>query len=265
MITIAIVQRNGGVGKTTLAFSLAGAFAKAGKRVCVVDLDPQADLTGSFMGTPWTKALPLEKTAAALFDPSRFVPPEELVAATALENIAIVPGAQVLEEYEKVATHPDRQFVIRRFVCRLAFDYVLIDCPPNMYALTAAALCAAQFALVPTRANRKGVESIHYVASRIEMIEATVNPQLQLLGYVLGDHKEKNPTHIAYATDLQAEFGPLLFDNFIPRSPTFETASHKQKPMSFFRPRGKPAAACEAVAAEIDKRIGQGRGVSEAA
>ncbi len=157
-ITVAMLNRKGGCGKTSTCHHLAGAFAKDGLRVLLVDMDPQASLTQGLFGPQATEALPDRSTVVGLFDDSFDPDPDALIKPTPFERISLVPGSNALDDYNvpRPQDTGEIQLTLRRFLkeARDSFDVALIDCPPNLSLCSwAAALLAADSVVVPVQAE----------------------------------------------------------------------------------------------------------------
>src|SRR4051812_36267441 len=136
-ITVALLNRKGGCGKTSTCHHLAGAFAKDGRRVLLADLDPQASLTQGIFGPQMTEAMPKRRTVAGLFDDGYDPEPDDLIIPTPFDRIAIIPGSNHLDDHNTPRPHEagDVQLTLRRFLKEAAgsFDIALVDCPPNLH------------------------------------------------------------------------------------------------------------------------------------
>lgn len=264
MQTIAIVNEKGGIGKTTATVSLGGAMSKAGLRVCLIDLDPQASLTDSFV----LPRLPAGG-AAALFDPGQALSAHRLIIPTAFANLSVLPGSHLLNPINvpDPAQFGGRQFVIRDLVAELGgeFDRILIDCPPNLYLLSWAAMTGADFVVTPTRANRFGVQAIQAVSQAVAECQVTANPALSWLAILLAIHKPRSAIHSAYTAALRQRFPALLLDAAVPDAAVFEEASAAQKPIAWHKPRSAAARAVALVVDEIEARMLRGAVRGEAA
>src|SRR5262245_52910295 len=156
-LTISVLNKKGGVGKTSTCHHVAGSFAKRRQRVLLIDNDPQASLTQGLCGCQAAASLPASRTLAALYDDSLFGDPATLIQPTAFERIFPVPGSAHVTRFNLPDPHQSgtRQVALRDFVRDVGqdFDVILIDCPPNLQLCSWAALVASDFVLVPLQAE----------------------------------------------------------------------------------------------------------------
>lgn len=260
-ITFSIVNEKGGVGKTTTTVSLGGAYARAGVRTLLIDMDPQASLTRGLIGSVETDQLPAEATIAALFDENLFVPPARLIVSTGFENLSLLPGSRLLKPLNRLepAEYGSMQFVLRELVNEVGdqFDRVVIDNPPNLEFCSWTSMTASDFVLTPLQAEDYGAQGIQFVNQAVEVIRAATNPRLMLLGYVRTMYQKRASIHIAYSETIKANFPGLLFDNFIPHATQFREAVMVRKPMPFYKPRLEASKAVGRIVDEIEERIRQ--------
>ena len=183
-ITVAMLNRKGGCGKTSTCHHLAGAFAKDGRRVLLVDMDPQASLTQGLFGPQATEDMPARSTVVGLFDDAYDPDPEALIRPTPFERIAIVPGSNALDDFNvpRPQEAGEIQLSLRRFLkeARDGFDVALIDCPPNLSLCSWSALLAADFVVVPVQAEDYGAQGIVYIQRAFDLALAHHNPRLRL-------------------------------------------------------------------------------------
>jgi chromosome partitioning protein len=257
MITIAVCNEKGGVGKTTTTVSLGAAYARAGRRTLVIDLDPQASLTRGLIGSSWCDRLPPEATAAALFGDA-VVPADRLVQATKFERLSLLPGSRRLKPINclQPPEYGERQYALREFLNDLAgYDRVLIDNPPNLEFCSWASMTAADYVLCPTQAEDYGAQGVQFVARAVELVRAGVNPRLAMLGLVRTMFQKRSTVHLSFSEKLQADYPGILLENFIPHAAQFREAVTAQTPIGFYRPRCQAALACAAVVEEMEARI----------
>ena len=257
-ITVAMLNRKGGCGKTSTCHHLAGAFAREGRRVLLVDMDPQASLTQGLFGPQATEAMPDRSTVVGLFDDACDPDPDELIHATPFEGIAIVPGSNALDDYNvpRPQETGELQLALRRFLkeARGTFDVALIDCPPNLSLCSWAALLAADSVVVPVQAEDYGAQGIVYIQRAFDLALAHHNPRLRLAGYLVTMFNKSLGIHAAYDHQLRTLYGDQVFKATVPLAKDFKEAVAARQPVGSYKPRSASAKAIKAVADELIER-----------
>lgn len=256
--TIAFLNKKGGVGKTSTSHHLAGTLARQGRRILVLDADPQASLTQGFWGPDAMRAIPAESSVAALFDPVTEPIPGALIRPSGLAGIDLIPGSEALTPFN----HPDAsQWVafqdgMRDFLAeaRQGYDFVLIDCPPNLHLCSWAALVAADAVVVPLQAEDYGAQGIASVQAAVAAVQSCANPMLQLLGYLITMYDKRLAIHLTYETMLRELYGDAVFVNPIPLAKDFKEAVAARLPISHYKPKSMAAKATALVADELVAR-----------
>ncbi|MCA9285550.1 MAG: ParA family protein [Phycisphaerales bacterium] len=199
--TIALLNQKGGVGKTTTTTNLAAAIAEAGRRVLVIDLDPQAHLT---------LHLGIEPAGPTVYD--LLIDPElpsEACVVEARPNLDLVPSVVDLAAAEtELAAVPDRNRLLQRRLAALSsrYEFVLFDCPPSLGLLTLNALCAAREIFVPMQAHFLALQGVGKLLETVGLVSRSVNPTLRVTGIVLCMHEQQTTHHREVVADLDAFF-----------------------------------------------------------
>ena len=257
-ITVAMLNRKGGCGKTSTCHHLAGAFAKDGKRVLLVDMDPQASLTQGLFGPQATEALRPRSTVAGLFDDAFDPDPDELIRPTQFDRISIVPGSNELDDYNvpRPQETGELQLTLRRFLkeAQGTFDIALIDCPPNLSLCSWAALLAADSVVVPVQAEDYGAQGIVYIQRAFDLALAQHNPRLRLAGYLVTMFNKSLGIHAAYDHQLRTLYGDQVFKATVPLAKDFKEAVAARQPVASYKPRSAAAKSVKAVADELLER-----------
>lgn len=210
---VAVLNQKGGVGKTTTAINLGAYLAKSGKKVLVVDFDPQGNATSG---------LGIDKDNAKLtsyeviLDPSKF---QSSVKETTTSKLFILPANQSLVAAEvELVSQPDRELKLKKALNSADYDYILIDCPPALGLLSINALCAANSVLIPVQAEYYALEGLSQLLSVIQRVRESLNPTIELLGVVLTMYDKRNALAEQVRQELEKHFGDKLFSTVIPRN-----------------------------------------------
>ena len=180
MRVIAVLNQKGGVGKTTTSINLAAGIAKTGKSVLLIDLDPQGNATSG---------LAIEKSALTNSVYSVLIsgtPASDAIVQTHIENLMLLPAVTGLAAAEQeLVSVLARESVLKNAIATLAYDYILIDCPPSLGLLSINALVAANSVLIPVQTEFYALEGLGLLMQTIQRVQAGLNPSLSLLGVVM--------------------------------------------------------------------------------
>ena len=249
MKIVAVANQKGGVGKTTTSVNLAACLAARGKRVLLIDLDPQANAT-SGLGVP-----PME--GQSIYGPLLgHEPLADKVLPTRWENLFLIPGDLELAGSEvEVARSEGHLTRLRTAMEPLRadhpFDYVLLDCPPSLGILMTNALAAADELLIPIQCEYyalEGLSKIDHVVAQIR--ECGANPSLEIGGIVMTMFMRNNLAQ-QVIHEVQEHFGQLLYKTVIPRSVRLAEAPSHGKPIIEYEPTGLGSTAYKALADEF--------------
>lgn len=213
MATIAVLNQKGGVGKTTTALNLGAYLAKAGKQVLVVDFDPQGNATS---GLGLDKQAFKKTVYDALFNP--LLAPG-LIAETKLPNLRIIPANANLAAAEiDLSTNAEREHSLKKVLGGLAYDVILIDCPPSLGLLTVNALTAADYLLIPVQAEYYALEGLSQLLSVMQRVKEGLNPNLELLGVVLTMYDQRTALAGQVQDEIKKHFADKVCKTVIPRN-----------------------------------------------
>lgn len=205
--TIVMSNHKGGVGKTTSTINLGAALADLGKRVLLIDLDPQANLSQS---------LGIEDAEETIYDALKYQKVFDPIKIQ--ENIFLIPSSLDLSAAEiELSSEPGREYLLRHSIKKLkdSYDFIFIDCPPSLGLLTINALTAAQDVLIPLQAEYlplRGLAKLHEV---VEKIKDRLNPDLSISGVFLTKYDKRKILNRDTAESIKEFFGEKLMENTI--------------------------------------------------
>jgi chromosome partitioning protein len=244
---VAVANQKGGVGKTTTAVNLATAFATQGRRVLLIDLDPQCNATtglGVAEGlavTSYELLLGAAELGAAVVD-------------SAVSGLAVVPASPDLAAAEiELRDRPRREFLLAdamRGALEL-YDDVLIDCPPSLNLLTINALTVADRVLVPLQCEFYALAGLAQLMGTIDRVQRSLNPRLGLQGVVLTMYDGRNNLCEQVAADVRGHFGDKVYNTVIPRNVRVSEAPSHGLPVLIYDQRCAGAQAYIKLAEEM--------------
>jgi chromosome partitioning protein len=259
MPVISLLNQKGGVGKTSTTHHLAGTLVQMGKRVLLVDNDPQASLSQGFWGPVATAELDPAATVAALYsglDPF----PEQVIRPSGVVGIDVVPGSKAATDYNVPRPYdapPEAQGCIRALLTEVRdrYDLVLIDCPPNLHLCSWAALVASDHLIVPLQPEDYGAQGLGPVQESVDLVAGGPNPALHLLGFLLTMYNARLAIHKLYEQLLREQYGSAVFEARVPYAADFKEAIARRQAIGQYKPRGSSAKAVRALADELLARL----------
>jgi chromosome partitioning protein len=237
------------VGKTTTAINLATSIAQQGKRVLLVDVDPQGNLT-SGVGLRGQRAEGGTVYEALLGDAE----PAGLLLPTSVATMSLLPTDRNLTGAEiEMVTLPERERRLRRVIepLRREFDFIFIDCPPSLGLLTLNALVAADTVLIPLHCEYFALEGLADLVSTMRRVKASLNPVLDLEGVLLTMYDERTNLGQLVARDVREFFKDKVFNTMIPRNVRLGEAPSHGIPAVLYDGKSRGAAAYSALAQEM--------------
>jgi chromosome partitioning protein len=248
---VAVLNQKGGVGKTTTAINIATYLSKSGKKVLLIDSDPQGNAT-SGLGLDKTR---LKATLCDVIVSG--VDVDKVVLQTPFKDLYILPTDARLASAEiDISARPEREKILANALKSVSkdFDYIIIDCPPALGLLTINALVASNQVLIPVQAEYYALEGLSQLLQVMQQVQKHHNPELELMGVVVTMFDKRNALSQQVYGEVGKHFGDKLFKNVIPRNVRLAEAPSYGQPISEYDKWSKGAKAYKALTKEIIDR-----------
>ena len=247
---LAIANQKGGVGKTTTAINLATALSAIGKKVLLVDLDPQGNAS---TGLGVRRSVIRNSAYDVLFGDCEVY---EAAVATKVPRLSVVPSSIHLSGAEiELVTAQNREYRLRDALRKpLPYDYVILDCQPSLNLLTLNALVAVDSVLVPLQCEFYALEGLSHLTKTVERVKRSFNPALDIHGVVLTMYDQRNNLTAMVEQDVRDHFGDKVYKTVIPRNVRLSEAPSFGLPAIVYDMKCSGAQAYIKLASEIIKR-----------
>ena len=245
---IAVFNQKGGVGKTTTNVNLSASIGQMGKKVLVLDLDPQGNSTSGY----GIEKSEVEKTIYEVLLNNDSI--RDAIIKTEFDNIDIVAAATELAGAEIEFTDiPEREYILKKAINEVKdeYDYIFVDCPPSLGMLTINCLTAVDSVLIPIQCEYYALEGVSQLMGTISLIKKSLNPNLEIQGVVLSMFDGRANLSIQVVEEVKKYFKGSVYTTLIPRNVRLAEAPSHGKPVIYYDSRCKGSIAYLELAEEF--------------
>jgi chromosome partitioning protein len=252
---IAIANQKGGVGKSTTSVSLGAALAELGKRVLVVDLDPQGNASTGLGIRHEAREVTVYDVLAAEAAIEGAIVPTLVDGLFAIPSTIDLAGAEI-----ELVSQFSRELRLRKALEPLekgddAFDFILLDCPPSLGLLTVNALAAARELIVPIQTEYYALEGLGQLLRNVRLVQQNVNPGLTLTGIVMTMYDPRTKLSEQVVQEVRRYFGDRVYDTIIPRTVRLSEAPGFGQPITVYDPKSRGAQCYRDLAKEVAEKV----------
>jgi len=245
---IAIVNQKGGVGKTTTAVNLATAISSLGKKVLVIDFDPQGNASTGL-------GLDKKDRTHSIYDVMiNHCDIGEAIFKTSIKNLFLIPANVDLSACEIELTNVERrEFVLKDKLQAIinAYECIIIDCPPSLGLLTVNVLSAINLILIPLQCEFFALEGLSHLLTTLELVQLNLNPNVKISGIILTMHDRRNKLTEQVESDVREFLGTMIYQTTIPRNVKLSEAPSYGVPALIYDPKCPGSIAYIKLAKEI--------------
>ncbi len=249
--TIAVANQKGGVGKTTTTINLAAALGTKGKKVLVVDTDPQGNTTSGF----GVEKNNLENTIYELM--LEEISTDECILKNIVENVDIIPSNVNLAAVEvELMDKNKKEFILKNEIdwIKDKYDFIMIDCPPSLSILTINSMTAADTVLVPIQCEFYALEGLSQLITTVNLVKERLNPDLAMEGIVFTMYDSRNNLSNQVVENVKSHVEEKVYETVIPRNIRLAEAPSYGMPINVYDPKSAGAEAYMKLADEVIKR-----------
>lgn len=251
---IAIANQKGGVGKTTTAVNLSACLAKMGKKILIIDIDPQGNATSGLGGDS-------KKTEKSIYDVLiNSTPLNEVIYESDYKNLFICPSNPALSGAEvELVTVMGREYQLKSAVeeVRSEYDYIIMDCPPSLGLITLNAFTACDSVLVPIQCEYYALEGLSSLTGTIKRVKKVLNPKIEIEGVLLTMFDARTNLAIQVVDEVKKYFPDKVYKTIIPRNVRLSEAPGFGQPIIVYDPSSRGSESYIDLAEELIERSGE--------
>ncbi|MCM1298003.1 MAG: ParA family protein [Firmicutes bacterium] len=251
-VIISVVNQKGGVAKTTTAINVAAAIGQKGKKVLLVDLDPQGNATS---GIGINKRELKISTYDVIMGEAR---PEEAIISTNYKNVSIIPATQALAEGEiRLTAFKNKTLQLKKALLQIKdkYDIIIVDCLPSLGVLALNGLSACDRIIIPMQCEPYSLEGVAELLNTVKRVKSTSNKNLQVMGIVFTMLDMRLTVNKDVVNQIKENFPPeYIFKTVIPRNVKISEAPSHGEPITYYDPASKGAEAYKKLANEVIAR-----------